>query len=33
MRLVPHTQTGEDGRPYHITLATWAEYGIDVSAA
>lgn len=28
-----NTQLGEDGRPYHITLATWDDYGIDVSAA
>ena len=27
-----NTQTGEDGRPYRFRLATWAEYGIDVSA-
>ena len=28
-----NTQVAEDGRPYHITLATWADFGIDVSAA
>ena len=27
-----NTQVGEDGRPYRFHLATWAEYGIDVSA-
>lgn len=28
-----NTQIGEDGRPYRFRLATWAELGIDVSAA